>query len=301
MTAPTSWQECAERLGTPVRSFEEHAQRWRESLRHSSLSSYSRHLGEDLEPSVRIGDALDAAAGDAFEAERLQRACFGEAWEQRQKALRRLIGTVRFPVLPPPGHAPDAWAAWTAIIEADLPDMQAVEKQFPDELRLLRNLESRSPEAYKSLVEAGDAIGAEIDGGARARAVAAAHELTTSGIFRTGWTAVFPNPRARPKAPFHLAVALLHELLPDARSKALFLEHCGLTQRRLRDLEGDDLLDALRAVDDEVHSALKSWRRLGKGEEHLRSARRLCLVIEMAIYEELRAASSGGPLARDSE
>ena len=300
MTAPTSWPECAERLGTPVRSFEEHARRWRESLKDCTQSSYSLHFRADLDRSILIGYALDAAAGVAFATERLQRSCLGPLWEQRTTTFDRLKARRPLPVHPPPGCGLAEWAALKKIMEEDLADEQAVVAACPEELHLLRNLESRRPQEFDRLLDAAETAGARVDAGRRERAVGEAAALVTSEVLRNAWVDTFGKARIWPNAPFHLAVVLLHQVFPRTRPKSLFLQHCGLTQGRLGDLEGLDRRDALNRLDDEVNTSLKRWGLAGERPGCLRVALRLCDIIELVTHEELRAASSPDHPARDS-
>ena len=290
MSAFANWDECAEKLPATVRARADHAHRWRASLRPES--AFTRILGgAGVEGTTPIDSALDAAVGIAIEAERLQRSCFSKEWEKRQGAFRRALSTLGLPLQAPPGLEDAPWAAFKAVMESDLEDWDEARKVLPEEVELLGQLEKRAPDEYRRMVDAALAVGGRVDRDVRRGVVAEVYEMDTLQLFRTAWVTAFGNERIRTAAPFNIAAAVLRPLLSRAREVGLFLEHVGVTERRLGDSAGQVRRDILDSLDDDVHTAMKQWRRKGMEPGSPTGITPLTSAIELVTYRQIHGAT----------
>lgn len=292
MVAPTSWSHVAAQLGVPVLPPEKHVSRWRSSLHESTQSDCSRAFRTVSDRTTFLGYALDAAAGVASAAEGLQRDCLGEVWLRRRVCFRAAVASLDLPFRPPPGHQLEPWLAVRTLMRARLEAWEDAVQRFPEETALLRELEAEDPRVFDDLVDRAQQRGEQVDTVPRPAAVDQAFDLNTAQVFRNRWVETFGNARIRPKAPFHLAALLLGHVLKGARPAALFLEHCGMPKVRPVVAGDPDGTAALKVLDDGVHNARKSWRRLRVHDVATGNAARLCDVVELVTHELSRTERS---------
>lgn len=261
---PVSWKQAAKALDVPVRSADDHEERWIGSLTARAAAERGEY------PGVRAGMndlavKLDAAVGLARAVEQWQRAWLGRAGVRPDVGARRVLDRLRLDPHPPPGVDVETWRAVAAVMEGDYESWADAREAIPEVVDILEELQKQRPAYLDRVRDVALAVGQRVDSALRPSVLSDLSALREGVVFRGVWRLVFgPDAGIQTAARRHVGVYLLtDEVGLDIRCAGLFLAHVGLIHTSLEGSE-TGLVDRLEALDTEVRNSHQKWRSLAQ-------------------------------------